>query len=516
MNLTIFFRLFYGSLYLVSIYIVVTALINLQKSRLRIYGLLTLTFSILCLSILINIISTSNLAIIYSQKMFHGALIYIAGFWLMFIFELSNHSIVNHYRAISFYTLMISTFFTYLFFSSYDTELFFVSYEIQKYSGLKLIQYNKTDLYNIYTVYNIIVYFSTGIYCLLSYKKTSLATKKFLLYSGIISFVAVLGTIFDYFLYNIATVLFLPIYLIFGIIFNNLLNSYTYTGTKFSNIFSNLREAVIILDKKGRVVHCNAKAFIVFPELLDKNFPINYNFISSIPISEILSGRLKKIKHIIPSTSEKKLYNISVNELSKDLRFFDGISIIFYDNTEYKRLYDKYSTSAKFDYLTGIYNKAFFNRYGNKMFKQSLNQDLNFSLLIFDVDNFHKINTNHSFEIGDKLLKDLAHIYEKMMKEFSVNSSSLYRLSGDIFAVIFIDITTEQALSLSETLRETIENTPIVSSTNVINYTISGGLEMLQMSSAITFEKLIHNAKVKLTYAKETGKNKIIYSNISK
>lgn len=515
-NLTIFFRLYYAFVFIASLYLVVITLINLQKSRLKIFGLLTLIVTLISLSVLINLMSTSSLGVIYSQQLLYISLFFAAGLWLMFVFEMGHSSKNKQHRIINFYTLLISTFFTYLYFSSTETELFFVSFEVHKYYGLKLIEYNKTVLFDIFTVYNTILYFSTAVYCYLYYRDSKDQVKRFMINCGILSVIAGFGTIFDFFFFNLATTLFLPVYIIFGYIFNKSLDNFTFTGSNYGNIFDNLKEAILILDKKNRIVHCNSRAYIVFPELLTKNFPIDYAYVNSIPVMEILSKRLTKIKHILPSTSEKKIYNIHVNDLNLDLKYFDGKSIVFEDITELKNLQEKFATSTKYDYLTGIYNKMYFNRYGRKLFNQSLNGEMHFSLMLFDIDNFNEINSTYSAETGNKLLNDVVHIYEKMIKDYSIKTTSIFRLSGDSFAIIFIDISTEQTLSIADTYRTSISNTPIVSTTNVISYTISGGLEMLQMSNAITFEKLIYNAKEKLNHAKETGKNKIVYSNINR
>ena len=105
------------------------------------------------------------------------------------------------------------------------------------------------------------------------------------------------------------------------------------------------------------------------------------------------------------------------------------------------------------DRLTDLYNNGFFQislefelkrfeRYGNK-----------FSIVLIDVDSFSHFNMSHGPLEGDLLLKEIAGIIKKNIREVDIAA----RYSGNTFAVIVTQSDSQQALNVAERIRQDVE-----------------------------------------------------------
>ncbi|MEN6462558.1 MAG: GGDEF domain-containing protein [Syntrophomonas sp.] len=154
------------------------------------------------------------------------------------------------------------------------------------------------------------------------------------------------------------------------------------------------------------------------------------------------------------------------------------------------------------DSLTGIYNKAkfnqeldwwidFCNRYGSPL-----------SLVIFDIDNFKKINDNYGHLTGDNILKSITLLIKNTIR----NTDIFARWGGDEFVVLLPNTDIEQAIVITERMRSCIQKSKC---DGVINVTCSFGLVSLLNNE--NTESLLQRADKFLYKAKEQGKNTVAY-----
>jgi len=105
------------------------------------------------------------------------------------------------------------------------------------------------------------------------------------------------------------------------------------------------------------------------------------------------------------------------------------------------------------DSLTGLYNNGFFQislaheikryeRYGNF-----------FSIAFIDVDSFSNFNLTHGPLEGDRLLKEVAAIIKKNIREVDLAA----RYSGNLFGVIVTESNRRQALRVAKRIRNEVE-----------------------------------------------------------
>ncbi|MFV0520217.1 MAG: GGDEF domain-containing protein [Lachnospirales bacterium] len=429
--------------------------------------------------------------------------------WSMFVLELNHLDGKLYYKVHSIYSLLISALFAILFLTSYNNELFFTSYEIYKFGEIKLILYNKSLLYTIYGIYAVLLYLACGIFMLIKMRTIDIKAKKVFLVTGILSIICAVAICVGYFFYNISVFFTTPIFIAYALYFNRYIRTFAFKGTTISNTFNNLNDPIILFDNNDRIINCSNKALEAFPELKTKNLPISSDFIITVSLKEMLNGTIKTLRHIIPSTSMRKTYNIVYEEINSKSVNYSGQSLLFYDDISYRNLQEKYISISKFDFQTGVFNKAHFNTMGKKLYNTSLNNNLNFSLLIFEIDNFNDISDKYGYKLGDKLLKDTVALAQRIFTPTTSSEVYIFNLQIYQFAIINMNVSTTNIYDIFETFKETIANTPIVSATNIMSYTVSGGIEVIQTTDAITFEDFLVNAREKLAKSKLDGGNRI-------
>lgn len=98
---------------------------------------------------------------------------------------------------------------------------------------------------------------------------------------------------------------------------------------------------------------------------------------------------------------------------------------------------------ARIDDLTGLPNR--------RKFMNSLEDYLNGSILLMDLDGFKPVNDQYGHETGDQLLRMISNRFQKAIP----NDALLARLGGDEFAVL-IHNDYESAMELAMALRATL------------------------------------------------------------
>jgi diguanylate cyclase (GGDEF)-like protein len=90
------------------------------------------------------------------------------------------------------------------------------------------------------------------------------------------------------------------------------------------------------------------------------------------------------------------------------------------------------------DSLTGLWNRRYFaERLGAELSRARRAASRPFTLLILDVNDFHRINRSHGPTEGDLLLRWVAEFLEKSVRAHDV----CCRIEADEFSVIFADMT---------------------------------------------------------------------------
>ena len=164
------------------------------------------------------------------------------------------------------------------------------------------------------------------------------------------------------------------------------------------------------------------------------------------------------------------------------------------------KLEQRILNESRTDKLTQIHNRYDLYNYIN-----SLDNKKNYSLSMFDIDDFKKINDVYGHLCGDEILKDLAQFAKNTFEDDFVA-----RYGGEEFIIILkMNDDINDSYKKIEEFRKKIEEHEFKFENNIIHLTITIGLEAY--NNCQTIEEWIGYADKKLYQGKAEGKNRIIY-----
>ena len=154
------------------------------------------------------------------------------------------------------------------------------------------------------------------------------------------------------------------------------------------------------------------------------------------------------------------------------------------------------------DDLTGLYNHRHFFKTLESELVRLKRQKTSLSLLMFDLDNFKRYNDFYGHLEGDRVLKKIGEIIKNSIRH---NVDSGYRYGGDEFAALLIGASLDQALTIAERIRISIEEAGFKS------ITVSIGLA--EFRDDFDLERFVKSADDAMYVAKHSGGNRV-YTNI--
>lgn len=156
------------------------------------------------------------------------------------------------------------------------------------------------------------------------------------------------------------------------------------------------------------------------------------------------------------------------------------------------------------DGLTGIYNRRFFQEALDNELMRAQRYKRQFSLAMFDVDDFKIINDTYGHTVGDLVLINITREVHDIVRVTDIFA----RYGGDEFVIIMPETDLSNAINVAESIRARVESL-ITSVDNVtIRATISLGLTSYVATVGYkTGEQVIDIADKALYLAKHNGKN---------
>ncbi len=181
-----------------------------------------------------------------------------------------------------------------------------------------------------------------------------------------------------------------------------------------------------------------------------------------------------------------------------------GGVLVFRDVTETRALAEQLSHQASHDALTGLVNRREFEVRLNQAINNAHVERSQYALLYLDLDQFKIINDMGGHIAGDELLKQLAGMMKKMLRE----SDTLARLGGDEFGILLDGCPITKARDIAEDVRNAVEKFQFYWEGKVYNVGVSIGIYMINEDAASTAD--VMSAVDTACYtAKDLGRNRI-------
>ena len=153
------------------------------------------------------------------------------------------------------------------------------------------------------------------------------------------------------------------------------------------------------------------------------------------------------------------------------------------------------------DSLTGLANRQKLSSCMAEAMIRSHQHSLPFSVMLFDLDNFKKVNDTFGHLAGDAVLQALRFIAAKALRPQDTPG----RWGGEEFLVLLPDTASDEAVALAEKLRNSVDEYEFPDG---LHCTISIGVA--QMLPGDTPVSLVHRADTALYRAKKEGKNRVV------
>jgi len=154
------------------------------------------------------------------------------------------------------------------------------------------------------------------------------------------------------------------------------------------------------------------------------------------------------------------------------------------------------------DYLTQIYNRKYFNEKLKESISLNHRYQTPFSLLMFDIDFFKKINDKYGHLAGDECLVRLCKVVNEHLRE----NDTLARWGGEEFMILLAHTKKDEAVNIAQKLRALVERHIF---DEIGKVTISFGVSSFLRED--TFDTVLERCDKALYKAKDEGRNKVVY-----
>jgi len=161
---------------------------------------------------------------------------------------------------------------------------------------------------------------------------------------------------------------------------------------------------------------------------------------------------------------------------------------------------------ANRDYLTGLYNRRYFNEIAQDLIRISKREQKPFSVIMLDIDKFKTINDTYGHSVGDDVIKTLSNTIIETVRESDIVS----RFGGEEFALLLPFTDKNGALNIAERIRKNVENKKIITHEgNIVQFTVSLGVDAI-LTTDKNIEQALTRADSALYMAKESGRNRVV------
>ncbi|MBD1581501.1 putative bifunctional diguanylate cyclase/phosphodiesterase [Pseudoalteromonas sp. S16_S37] len=278
----------------------------------------------------------------------------------------------------------------------------------------------------------------------------------------------------------------------------------------FAKCVESLTDAIAIYDHHFRLVDLNPSYLVLFggnrSQYIGKAFSLpgyDERYINQVKTS------LKETDHW---QEELRLRNhkdvllpieVTIDEIKNSHGQITNYVVVYSDLTERKKAESQLHNLSNRDRTTGLPNRNLF--FTN--LKKLACQDTHHALLVFDLDNFKKINDSLGHQLGDSLLAKLAMRLNKLVRQ----KDTLYRLGGDEFALVMSG--TNDIHTITRTAKQFLAAiaTPFKMANHELVITSSVGIVLFPEDGS-TPEILLKNADTAMYHAKQKGNHYLFFN----
>ena len=282
---------------------------------------------------------------------------------------------------------------------------------------------------------------------------------------------------------------------------------------RYQALFQHSIDAVFLMRSDGSILSANAQACRLLGYTESELRALGRNGLTE-PDDPRVAALLDEHRREGAARGEMKMRRkdgnwVPVDVSSTTFRDRSGelcASLIIRDITDRKRAEEHIEYLAYHDELTGIPNRAHFQRAFEHTIATSQRQGLKSALMVVDLDRFKNINDIIGHEAGDQLLKQVAARLRTCLRDGDV----LARLGGDEFVILMQDASSIDAVSAvaNKILEATAR--PLIIDEQEFLITASIGIST-SPHDGTDLQTLLRNSDVAMYRVKGSGKNGFQY-----
>ena len=174
-------------------------------------------------------------------------------------------------------------------------------------------------------------------------------------------------------------------------------------------------------------------------------------------------------------------------------------------NIKLTRALEENRKLATTDDLTGLTTRRRFMEILGKQKAWSERDGSDFVIVFADLDHFKYVNDSFGHHTGDKVLQTFADILKRSIREIDYAA----RFGGEEFVVLLNNTDIEQAKTIAERIRGTLEQYNFNDLAPALNVTVSMGLASFREYNSI--QETLMSADNRMYKAKQAGRNRIVW-----
>lgn len=266
------------------------------------------------------------------------------------------------------------------------------------------------------------------------------------------------------------------------------------------HVFSAMKEGVMVVDDRGRLVGVNPALTAILPDLGPQQVGQELKNLSA---AAPLLGTSPDL--VLTIEGRRRVFQIDRSPLLDERKNHRGQILLLSDISLREELAARLARMARTDELTDLSNRRSFLERLRAETERHRRHGRTFSLAMADLDHFKQINDTWGHDAGDAALVHVARLWNSCLR----SSDLLARYGGEEFTLLMADTAAPEALVLLERMRSLLEAEPLAWDGQRIPMTASFGVACTDDHEGAAPEVLIQQADQALYRAKQAGRNRI-------
>ncbi len=221
----------------------------------------------------------------------------------------------------------------------------------------------------------------------------------------------------------------------------------------------------------------------------------------ALELLETLAGRFRDLQEELVEGLTRKMEELEQHNLQLEQR-------VTKRTRELQEANERLADMAVRDYLTGCYNRRYFQGALDELHQRALAEGVGYAVFLFDVDHFKHYNDRNGHQLGDALLQGLASLAQSQIRS---DDLVLARYGGEEFVVLLPGAGREAARRVADRLRVAIaaQTFPESQSQPLGKISISGGVGVYP-GDGEQATQVLKTADERLYRAKSGGRDQVL------